>query len=88
MPPAVATVRPTGPPASRALSDYLELTKPRVTLMVVITTAIGFYLGSGATLDLMLLFNTLIGTGSEHLTGAAPGRRDKNRDSERRQQGV
>ena len=63
MPPAVATARPTGTPASRALSDYLELTKPRVTLMVVVTTAIGFYLCSGAGLDLVLLFNTLIGTG-------------------------
>lgn len=62
MPPAVATVPPAEPQASRVLSDYLELTKPRVTLMVVITTAIGFYLGSGASLDFVLLFNTLIGT--------------------------
>ena len=30
--------------ASR-LADYAELTKPRITLMVVLTTAAGYYLG-------------------------------------------
>ena len=31
----------------RAL-DFLELTKPRVTLMVLVTTFVGFYLGAGS----------------------------------------
>jgi len=41
-------------PASR-LADYAELTKPRITLMVVLTTAAGYYLGAGGTLDLLVL---------------------------------
>lgn len=83
MPSAVAAARPTGTSASRVLSDYLELTKPRVTLMVVITTAIGFYLGSGAGLDLVLLFNTLIGTGL-----VAAGTSALNQYVERREDGL
>lgn len=45
----------------RLLSDYVELTKPRVNLMVVLTAAVGFYLGA-ESLDLLLLLNTLLGT--------------------------
>ncbi len=44
------------------LASYLELTKPRVSTLVVMTTAAGFYLGSGARFDWMLLFHTLCGT--------------------------
>lgn len=43
-------------------ADYLELTKPRVTLMVVITMAFGFYIGSRGAMDWMLLLHALIGT--------------------------
>jgi len=43
-------------------SDYLELTKPRVTLMVLITMLFGFYLGSRGEMDWMLLVHALIGT--------------------------
>jgi hypothetical protein len=32
--------------ACRQAADYLALTKPRVVLMVLITTFVGFYLGS------------------------------------------
>lgn len=49
-------------PASR-LADYAELTKPRITLMVVLTTAAGYYLGAGGTLDLLVLSHALLGTG-------------------------
>ena len=45
-----------------SLADYLELTKPRVTSLVVITGAFGFYLGSQGRLDLRLLLHTLLGT--------------------------
>ncbi len=44
------------------LRDYLELTKPEVTSLVVISTAAGFYLGSKGSPDLMLLLQTLVGT--------------------------
>ncbi|MDZ7361862.1 MAG: heme o synthase [candidate division KSB1 bacterium] len=43
-------------------SDYLELTKPRVTLMVLITMLFGFYLGSRGEMDWLLLLHALIGT--------------------------
>lgn len=43
-------------------SDYVELTKPRITLMVLATTLVGFYLGSDGPLHLVLLFHTLLGT--------------------------
>ena len=44
------------------LPAFFELTKPRVTLVVILTSVVGFYLASSATLDLRLLFHTLIGT--------------------------
>ncbi len=44
------------------LSDYLALTKPRVVLMVLITTFVGFYLGSPARFDVQVLLHTLVGT--------------------------
>jgi heme o synthase len=43
-------------------SDYVELTKPRITAMVIATTLVGFYLGSEGPLRLFLLFHTLLGT--------------------------
>ena len=48
--------------AWRRLGDYLALTKPRVVAMVLVTTAVGFHLGSvGSPLFLRLLY-TLAGT--------------------------
>jgi len=44
------------------LADYAALTKPRVVLMVLVTTFVGFYLGSGGTLDVARLLLTLAGT--------------------------
>lgn len=49
-------------PASR-IADYVELAKPRITLMVVLTTAAGYYLGADGTFDLVVLVNALLGTG-------------------------
>jgi protoheme IX farnesyltransferase len=43
-------------------ADYLVLTKPRVTLMVVLTMMLGFYLGSRGAMDWGLLVHALIGT--------------------------
>lgn len=42
--------------------DYFALTKPRVTLMVVLTALFGFYLGAQGEMDYILLFHTLLGT--------------------------
>ena len=44
-------------------ADYLALTKPRVTTLVVATTASGYYLGSPGGFSLTLLLLTLLGVG-------------------------
>ncbi|MGH7923048.1 MAG: heme o synthase [Candidatus Binatus sp.] len=44
------------------LSDYFELTKPRVVLMVLVTTLAGFYLGGRTAFDVTLALNLLAGT--------------------------
>ncbi len=41
---------------------YIELTKPRVLLMVLITTLAGYYMGDGARFDLAVAFRALVGT--------------------------
>lgn len=46
-----------------AVGDYLELAKPRVVLMVLTTTVVGFYLGSVSSPNYWLLLTTLVGTG-------------------------
>lgn len=48
--------------AARRVADFLALTKPRVVLMVLVTTAVGFYLGSPAAMALVRLLHTLLGT--------------------------
>ncbi len=42
--------------------DYVEMTKPRITLMVVLTTMAGFYMGAIGSMDIMMLMHTMIGT--------------------------
>lgn len=44
------------------MADYLALTKPRLVLMVAITTAVGYYLGSGAVFHAAGFAHTLFGT--------------------------
>ncbi len=44
------------------LFDLSELVKTRLTLLVLLTTLAGFYVGSPQAMDLVLLLNTLLGT--------------------------
>lgn len=44
------------------MSDWLELTKPRITGLVLVTTGVGFCVGSGADVDLPKLLEILLGT--------------------------
>jgi protoheme IX farnesyltransferase len=46
----------------RRTADFVALTKPRVVSMILITTWVGFYLGSHGATDYFLLLPTLIGT--------------------------
>ncbi|MGH7370301.1 MAG: heme o synthase, partial [Candidatus Methylomirabilales bacterium] len=47
----------------RYLADFFALTRPRVVLMVMITTLVGFYLASVGTPDYVRLTQTLVGLG-------------------------
>lgn len=47
----------------RRVSTFVELTKPRLVTMILITTSAGFYLASSGSLDWVRLAETFIGTG-------------------------
>jgi protoheme IX farnesyltransferase len=46
----------------RRMADFVALSKPRVVLMVVLTTLVGYYLGVGFELDWLQLTHLLIGS--------------------------
>ena len=49
-------------PAATKFSGYVELTKPNVTILIVISTALGYYLGAHSALKLDILAWTIIGS--------------------------
>ncbi len=57
----ILTASGRNPTRSRA-ADFLELTKPGITMLVVVTTLVGFYVGSRTAISLIQLFHTLLGT--------------------------
>jgi protoheme IX farnesyltransferase len=69
-------------PLARAKAvDFLELTKPRITGMVLVSMLAGFSLGAGKAFPLTLLLHALVGTalvaaGSNALNMAGERRRD------------
>lgn len=50
------------PQHNQWVADYAELTKPRVTALILMSTLVGFYLGSAADVNFSLLLHTLLGT--------------------------
>ncbi len=44
------------------MKPYLELTKPRITWLILMSTGIGYYFGHSGALNLWTLLNCLIGT--------------------------
>ncbi|MBV9406576.1 MAG: protoheme IX farnesyltransferase [Acidobacteriaceae bacterium] len=44
------------------MKDYLELTKPRVTWLIVMSTAVGYYFGHSGPWSLWTVVHTLLGT--------------------------
>jgi len=53
-----------GPISARArVAAYLELTKPRITVLIMLTSAAGFALGSRGAINYALLAHALIGVG-------------------------
>ena len=48
--------------ARTVVADYVELTKPRIALVVLISTFTAMWLAAGPTLSITLALNTLLGT--------------------------
>jgi protoheme IX farnesyltransferase len=44
------------------VADYVELTKPRISMLVLFTVAAGGFLAAGSALDLVALLHAIIGT--------------------------
>jgi heme o synthase len=57
------TVERRSLPISVRIADLKEMTKPGITLMVVLTAGLGFLLAEGETFSFWLLVHTLLGTG-------------------------
>lgn len=58
----IATWDVDRPRLRQYIMDLIELTKPRLILMVLVTTGVGFYLGAGGGTDAFGIVPTLIGT--------------------------
>ena len=55
----------------RAVADFAELVKARLTLLVLLTTAVGFYLGAENPISYLRFFHTLFGTALAAASAAA-----------------
>src|SRR6266487_2970617 len=55
----------------RVVSDFAELVKARLTLLVLLTTAVGFYLGAEPPIDYIALFHVVFGTAAAAAGAAA-----------------
>jgi protoheme IX farnesyltransferase len=74
----IETVSQTGVPpsagarsANRIATDYAELVKARLTLLVLLTTAVGYYMGARPPTDYIGLFHVVFGTASAAAGAAA-----------------
>src|SRR6058998_248546 len=56
---------------NRLVSDLAELVKARLTLLVLLTTAVGFYLGSESPMNYVALFRVVFGTAAAAAGAAA-----------------
>ena len=63
MTPRTLTLTGTHVRSQRRAADFMLLTKPRVVLMVLVTTLVGFHVGSVGAADPWRLLHALIGTG-------------------------
>lgn len=52
----------TAPRAALRLADWIELTKPRLTMLAMLTAVAGFFLATDTPIDGVLLCATLVGT--------------------------
>jgi protoheme IX farnesyltransferase len=59
------------PTRSRLVGDFFELVKARLTLLVLLTTAVGYYLGAQSPLNSIALFHVVFGTAAAAAGAAA-----------------
>ena len=45
------------------MNDYIQLTKPRITWLILMSTGVGFYFGAGVDWSWLVLLHTTVGTG-------------------------
>jgi len=45
------------------MKDYIALTKPRITWLILMSTGVGYFFGTRSGWNLLTLFNTILGTG-------------------------
>ena len=57
-----AAVPASHPDVLRTLTDYVALTKPRLNVLVVATSAAGFYLGATGPASPLVFIATVVGT--------------------------
>lgn len=75
--PATATLIRTLPAAANhseaqpGFADYVELTKPKIAAMALVTVAVGYFLGAAPSPSLGILLHTLIGAGLVAAGGSA-----------------
>jgi protoheme IX farnesyltransferase len=56
---------------NHVVADLAELVKARLTLLVLVTTAVGFYVGSESSINYMALFHVFFGTAAAAAGAAA-----------------
>ncbi len=61
-PPTEVIAAPMARARRRVLTDLLVLTKPRVVVMVVLTTVVGYYVGLTGAADYLRLLHLIVGT--------------------------
>src|SRR5438270_2268589 len=68
---AIVDNRPVSSSRPNFVIDLAELVKARLTLLVLVTTAVGFYLGAEPPIDYKALFQTVFGTAAAAAGAAA-----------------
>ena len=56
------------------MKEYLELTKPRITWLILMSTAVGYFFGHQGAWRFWPILHTLLGTGLIASGTAAPKR--------------
>ncbi|MEJ7606164.1 MAG: heme o synthase [Bryobacteraceae bacterium] len=60
---AASSHRFSGSSRVDSMNDYVQLTKPRITWLILMSTGIGFFFGASSGWNWSLLLHTIIGTG-------------------------